>query len=70
VQGQGPSTTALLLPMNTRGGSAQAISLGIGDFAREVPYDKVPMLPTSATHIMEVCPWHNSLVAPPLKLAP
>jgi hypothetical protein len=35
VQGQGHSTTPLLRLMNTRGGSAQAISLGVDVFDRE-----------------------------------
>jgi hypothetical protein len=36
VQGQGHSTTALLLSMKTRGGSAQAIPLAVDVFARAV----------------------------------
>jgi len=40
-------------------------------FSREkLPCGKVPMLPTYATYIVEVCPWHNKVVGPHLQLAP
>jgi hypothetical protein len=40
-------------------------------FALEkLPCDNVPMLPTYATDIVEVCPWHNLVVGPHLQLVP
>jgi hypothetical protein len=40
-------------------------------FALEkLPCDNVPMLPTYATNIVEVYPWHNSAASPHLKLVP
>jgi len=40
-------------------------------FALEkLPCDNVPMFPTYATDIVEVCPWHKLVVGPHLQLVP
>jgi hypothetical protein len=70
VQGHGHSKTTILLPIATLGGAMQAISLVLMCSIEQLPFGKVPMLPTYATDIVEVCPWYNKVVETNLTLVP
>ena len=70
VQGQGHSNTILTLSMTTWGVLCMHLPWVL-TFSREKwRCDNVPMLPTDATDIVEVYPWHNTVVGPHLQLAP
>jgi len=65
VQGQGHSKNNSTAPDEKLGEVLLRRCLWVLTFARE----KLPVLPTDATDIEEVCPWHNTVVVPNLKLA-
>src|SRR4029450_7313205 len=70
VQGQGHSQTTLPLPMQTWRGLLMRFPRVLTFALEKLPCDNVPMLPTYATDIVEVCPWHNSVVGSHLQLVP
>jgi hypothetical protein len=61
VQGQEHSHTALRL---------RCFLWVVTGVRQQLSGGKVPMLPTDATKIVEVCPWYNTVVRPNLTLAP